>query len=65
MIVRSGSFSPPLAFRHAAQAFQSPFRMLGAATCNLYAIMEARAEIARLAWAMTDRKNNQPPMPSV
>jgi putative SOS response-associated peptidase YedK len=33
--------------------------------CNLYAIMEARAEIARLARAMTDRNNNQPPMPSV
>jgi hypothetical protein len=27
--------------------------------------MEARAEIARLARAMTDRNNNQPPMPSV
>ena len=32
--------------------------------CNLYAIMEARAEVARLARAMTDRNNNQPPMPS-
>ncbi|HEY2660672.1 MAG TPA: SOS response-associated peptidase family protein [Caulobacteraceae bacterium] len=33
--------------------------------CNLYAIMEARAEVARLARAMTDRNNNQPPMPGV
>ena len=33
--------------------------------CNLYAIMEARAEIARLAKAMTDRANNNPPMPEV
>jgi putative SOS response-associated peptidase YedK len=33
--------------------------------CNLYAIMEARAEAARLARAMTDRNNNQPPMPGV
>jgi putative SOS response-associated peptidase YedK len=33
--------------------------------CNLYAIMEARAEIARLAKAMTDRNNNNPPMPGV
>jgi hypothetical protein len=30
---------------------------------NLYAIMEARAEVARLARAMADRNNNQPPMP--
>ena len=33
--------------------------------CNLYAIMEARAEVARMARAMTDRNNNQPPMPGV
>jgi putative SOS response-associated peptidase YedK len=33
--------------------------------CNLYAIMEARAEIARLARAMTDRNNNNPPMTGV
>lgn len=29
--------------------------------CNLYAIMRARAEAARLARAMVDRNNNQPP----
>ena len=33
--------------------------------CNLYAMMEARAEAARIARAMTDRNNNNPPMPSV
>jgi len=33
--------------------------------CNLYAIMEARAEAARLAKAMRDRNNNNPPMASV
>ena len=33
--------------------------------CNLYAIMEARAEVARMARAMTDRNNNQPPMSGV
>jgi hypothetical protein len=33
--------------------------------CNLYAIMEARAEVARLARAMHDRNDNQPPMPGV
>jgi len=33
--------------------------------CNLYAIMEARAEVVRLARAMTDRNDNQPPMPGV
>lgn len=33
--------------------------------CNLYAIMKARAEAARLARAMTDRNNNQPPMSGV
>jgi len=32
--------------------------------CNLYAIMEARAEVARLAKAMWDR-SNKPPMPGV
>ena len=33
--------------------------------CNLYAMMEARAEAARIARAMTDRNNNNPPMASV
>ena len=33
--------------------------------CNLYAIMKARAEAATVARAMTDRNNNQPPMPGV
>ena len=33
--------------------------------CNLYKIMEARAEAARLAKAMTDRNNNQPPRSGV
>ena len=33
--------------------------------CNLYAIMKARAEAAAVARAMTDRNNNQPPMPGV
>lgn len=33
--------------------------------CNLYAMRKGRAEAARLARAMTDRNNNQPPMPGV
>jgi len=33
--------------------------------CNLYAMMKARAEVAALARAMTDRNNNQPPMPGI
>lgn len=33
--------------------------------CNLYAITAVRSEIARLARAMTDRNNNQPPMSGV
>jgi putative SOS response-associated peptidase YedK len=33
--------------------------------CNLYATMEMRAEIARIARVMRDRNNNQPPMPGV
>jgi putative SOS response-associated peptidase YedK len=33
--------------------------------CNLYAMMKARAEAAALARAMSDRSNNQPPMPGV
>lgn len=33
--------------------------------CNLYAMMKTRAEAARLARAMTDRNNNQPPLPGV
>lgn len=33
--------------------------------CNLYAMMEARAEAARVARALTDRNNNNPPQPSV
>lgn len=33
--------------------------------CNLYATMKSRAEAAALARAMTDRNNNQPPMPGV
>ncbi len=30
--------------------------------CNLYAMMRARAEVAAIARAMTDRNNNQPPL---
>ena len=33
--------------------------------CNLYAIMMARAEAAKLAKALIDRNNNQPPLPGV
>ena len=33
--------------------------------CNLYSEMKGRAEVAALARAMTDRNNNQPPMPGV
>ena len=33
--------------------------------CNLYAIMRARAETAKLARAMRDINNNQPPAPGV
>jgi putative SOS response-associated peptidase YedK len=33
--------------------------------CNLYAMMKARAETARLARAMVDRNNNQPPLSGV
>jgi putative SOS response-associated peptidase YedK len=33
--------------------------------CNLYAIMRARAEAARLARAMSDRAHNNPPMSGV
>jgi len=33
--------------------------------CNLYAMMRARAEVAAVARAMTDRNNNQPPMSGV
>jgi putative SOS response-associated peptidase YedK len=33
--------------------------------CNLYAIMRARAEVARLARAMSDRAHNNPPMAGV
>jgi len=33
--------------------------------CNLYAMMRARAEVAAIARAMTDRNNNQPPMSGV
>jgi putative SOS response-associated peptidase YedK len=33
--------------------------------CNLYAIMKARAESAKLARVMKDRNNNQPPQPGV
>ena len=33
--------------------------------CNRYAMMEARAEAARIARAMTDRNNNNPPMASI
>jgi putative SOS response-associated peptidase YedK len=33
--------------------------------CNLYAMMKARAEVARIARAMTDRNNNQPPQPGI
>ena len=33
--------------------------------CNLYAMTRTRSEAARLARAMTDRNNNQPPIPGV
>lgn len=33
--------------------------------CNLYAMMEARAEAARVARALIDRNNNQPPQPGI
>lgn len=33
--------------------------------CNLYAMMKTRAEAARVARAMTDRNNNQPPQPGI
>ncbi len=33
--------------------------------CNLYSVMRARAEAARLVGAMSDRNNNQPPMSGV
>ncbi len=33
--------------------------------CNLYAMMRGRAEAAALVRVMTDRNNNQPPMPGV
>lgn len=33
--------------------------------CNLYAMMKARAEVAALVRALTDRNNNQPPTPGV
>jgi len=33
--------------------------------CNLYAMMKTRAEAAALLRAMTDRNNNQPPMPGI
>lgn len=33
--------------------------------CNLYAMMRARTEAGRLARALRDRNNNQPPMPGV
>ena len=33
--------------------------------CNLYATMQARAEVARIVRAMSDRNDNQPPMPGV
>ncbi len=33
--------------------------------CNLYAMMKTRAEAARLARAMSDRNNNQPPQPGI
>jgi putative SOS response-associated peptidase YedK len=33
--------------------------------CNLYAMTRGRSEAAALALAMTDRNNNQPPMPGV
>ena len=32
---------------------------------NLYAIMRTRAEAAKLARAMRDRNNNQPPTPGI
>jgi putative SOS response-associated peptidase YedK len=33
--------------------------------CNLYAIMKSRDELTRWVDALTDRNNNQPPMPGV
>lgn len=33
--------------------------------CNLYAMMKSRAEAARIARAMSDRNNNQPPQPGI
>lgn len=33
--------------------------------CNLYSMTKSRAEVAHLAGAMSDRNNNQPPMPGV
>lgn len=33
--------------------------------CNLYAMMRARAEVAAVAKAMTDRNHNQPPMDGI
>ena len=33
--------------------------------CNLYAMMKARAEAAKLARAFRDRNNNQPPTPGI
>lgn len=33
--------------------------------CNLYAMMKTRAEAARVARAMSDRNNNQPPQPGI
>lgn len=33
--------------------------------CNLYAMMKSRAAIAALVQAMSDRNNNQPPMPGI
>ena len=33
--------------------------------CNLYAMTKGRDEVTRLIRAMTDKNNNQPPMPGV
>lgn len=33
--------------------------------CNLYSMVKVRSEAARLAGAMRDRNNNQPPMPGI
>jgi putative SOS response-associated peptidase YedK len=35
------------------------------AICNLYSMTRARSEAARLGRALSDRNNNQPPMPGV